>query len=531
LDLEGRMKEARGQAGFALETLEEVTASTAGAGVPAATYKSIASLSRTNRPRSSMASETSGSTKRRKQRQRATFTAHVVCAISENLAKETCVASLDAGAPVALQVTKQGNGQTYAETLAYLELLSPDEVLLNEGRRNSQLARKVLELYSIPLESSETTEGFVVDSNHQSGAGTPTTVVKFISRACFDQTKGEEMLTRVAREDTYDAAVMCEYILLSSAHAVLNYTQQNLGASFSRKSVQLMVNSGGSNKMVIDRSTLLQLELLANAKSGKTKGSLISTIDHTQTSVGSRLLRTSLMSPSTRVDTINSRLDLVDAFLADEEFLLAVGEQLRNLPCLDKMLSNVALVPRKTTKKEVSRRDGGTDFTKRIARKGISALLGIKTALSALPGFVTVLEGRLNEIESHHRNEVGQNHQHQLQDEASTLKSSLLLGLGGGPPTFSELLNNQLLRAIILAMRNPALTTLLDEVAATVSSSTTSTNRNAQSLRHEECFALKVTDPMCMMKLVRDAFTTNVNEIYQRADEYAETHGFYVSVR
>ena len=72
---------------------------------------------------------------------------HVVCSISENLAKETCVVSLDAGSPTSVHMTKQGNGQTYAETLAYLEILQPDEILLNEGRRNSQLAQKILSHY------------------------------------------------------------------------------------------------------------------------------------------------------------------------------------------------------------------------------------------------------------------------------------------------------------------------------------------------------------------------------------------------
>ena len=56
--------------------------------------------------------------------------AHVVCAISENLAKETCVASLDATSPVSLHVVKQANGQTYGETLAFLDILQPDPPLI-----------------------------------------------------------------------------------------------------------------------------------------------------------------------------------------------------------------------------------------------------------------------------------------------------------------------------------------------------------------------------------------------------------------
>ena len=90
------------------------------------------------------------------------------------------------------------------------------------------------------------------------------------------------MLRRLAREDTYDPSLVEEYILLSSSHAVLHYTQQTLGASFSRKCLDVCVNAGGKNRMAIDRSTLLQLELLTNAKTGKAKNSLISTIDCTK---------------------------------------------------------------------------------------------------------------------------------------------------------------------------------------------------------------------------------------------------------
>lgn len=83
-------------------------------------------------------------------------THHVVCAVSENLARETCVTSIDAGRPTYLHITKQGNGQTYAETMSLLRMLNPDEVLLNEGRRNSQLATKIMALFGQELTDMDT---------------------------------------------------------------------------------------------------------------------------------------------------------------------------------------------------------------------------------------------------------------------------------------------------------------------------------------------------------------------------------------
>jgi len=412
-------------------------------------------------------------------------------------------------------------------------MLKPHEVLLNEGRRNSQLARKVMELYNVQYNPVEhlpeanrrqrrrradiDDEDTVATEDDRYGSLESATVVKFISRSCFDQTKGAELLQKISREETYDATVVEEYILLSSAYAVLNYTLQNLGASFAKNSVTLYVNSSGNNRMSIDRSTLLQLELLVNSKTGKVRNSLIGTIDCTKTTVGSRLLRTNIMSPPMRCDTVNARLDLVDLFMRNEEFFFTILEHLQRLPDIDKMLSNVALIPRKS-----SRADGEKDLVSvRVASKGIAALVCIKTTLQALPSLAGVLESLLRSVESQ---ETG------MDDDATivTDRSSLLVGLGGG--TRPESLNrHHLLRAIIFAMRQPALGTVIDAVSDIFTESTTAM-RNANAMRHQECFAFKCEESS-MMSLLRRAFLSNVDDIYKKADEYAEVYGITAAVR
>lgn len=445
---------------------------------------------------------------------------HIVCAIGENLARETCVASLDAGTPISLQVTKQSNGQTYAETLAYLEALRPDEVLLNEGRKNSPLAKKILQLYAVDDVSTPATSS--VNPTGEKSGDTPktNTIVKFISRSCFDQTKGAELLRRLARPETYDATLLEEYILLSSSHAVLHYTQQTLGASFSRRSLDITVNSGGKNRMAIDRSTLLQLEILTNAKTGKTKNSLVSDIDLTKTTVGTRLLRSSLIAPPCRSDTINARLDLVDTFLSNEDFFYAVLEHLQSLPAIDKMLTNIAVVPRLKTAKTKCTRESPV-VTARFASKGISALVYIKSTLSALPALARILKDHLAELDGVHGP--------QEDETAFTGRSSLLIGLGGGPASTDRLKRHCLLRAIVQALSQPQLAAI-QELVSSVFTESTSFSRNANAMRHQECFALKSNDNG-MMEILRKAFLANVDDIYKKADEYAEMHGFHVSVR
>ena len=357
----------------------------------------------------------------------------------------------------------------------------------------------------------------IADEDHRYGTLDCATVVKFVSRAWFDQTKGAELLQKISREESYDATVVEEYILLSSTHAVLHYAQESLGASFAKHSVMLNVNSCGNNRMSMDRSTLLQLELLVNSKTGKVQNSLIGTIDCTKTTVGSRLLRTNIMSPPMRVDTVNARLDLVDLFMKNEEFFFTVFEHLKRLPDIDKMLSNIALIPHKTCRQGNEK----LNLNVRVASKGIAALVCIKTTLQALPALTGVLEALLRSVE---RDEAG------MDDDATmvTDRSSLLVGLGGGKRPRS-LNRHHLLRAIIFAMQQPALQTVLDAVSGIFTESTTAM-RNAHAMRHQECFAFQC-DESTMMSLLRRAFLSNVDDIYRKADEYAEVYGITAVVR
>ena len=522
---------------------------------------------------------------------------HIVCAVSENLARETCVASLDASRPTFLHITKQGNGQTYAETMALLRMLNPNEVLLNEGRKNSQLASKIISLFgeesltdgmdtllvnansrtktkrrNKAASKRRTNEDDNMTSSHLSSSECETnTCVKFVPRSYFDQTKGAELLRKLAREDTF--TLVEEYILLSSSYAVLQYAQLCLGAGFTRGCLTLDINVGGNHRMNIDRTTMGNLELLVNAKTGRTANSLVGTIDCTKTSVGGRLLRTNLMAPPTRLDTVQARLDLVDSLLEDEEFFYVVMEHLEDLPDVDKMLAYVALSPRKRWN---TTSNGGALFgiterqtvTARIASKGISALVCIKSTLSVIPSFAHCLEVQLKELDErdgrrdhrgtatnrrrakhdgkddesttvvesetsrHESNDLDSFGDSQDNDACMTQDSSLQIGLGTSSSAHTlptKQTRHQLLRAILFAMKQPALSRVLNAVT-NIFTESTSYSKNSHAMRHQECFALKPnTDGM--MDVLRKAFLANVDDIYRLADEYSETYDINVNVR
>ena len=518
--------------------------------------------------------------------------------------------------------------------MSLLRMLNPHEVLLNEGRKNSQLATKVMNLFG--CQGNEMDNNTMVNNNtnnrkkkkntkvRRGGGGRfanrrannddddnneddditmsnsmacddTTTVVKFIPRSYFDQTKGADMLHKLVREDTYDASLVEDYILLSSSFAVLQYAQLCLGAGLTRGCLSLDINAGGNHRMNIDRATMINLELLINAKTGRTMNSLVGTIDCTKTSVGGRLLRTNLMAPPTRLDTINARLDLVDSLLEDEEFFYVVMEHLEDLPDVDKMLSYVALSPRKSNNSSGNGALFGNverqTVTARIASKGISALVCVKSTLSVIPSFAHVLEVQLKELDErdgmstsgsttvrrsaaasasakrrkndkkgskkdHHDMSEGHSTDDESttivesettsqneEDDSNTQESSLQIGLGttspknssknrsnnAATPSFHKQTRHQLLRAILIAMKQPSLSRVLNAVTDIFTESTTY-SKNSHAMRHHQCFALKPnTDGM--MDVLRKAFLANVDDIYRLADEYAETYDITVQVK
>ena len=267
------------------------------------------------------------------------------------------------------------------------------------------------------------------------------------------------------------------------------------------------------------------------------------------------------MAPPTRLDTINARLDLVDSFLEDEQFFYEVMDQLVSLPDVEKMLAHMALVP----KQRGGRNGAGAGFaggkrqvTARLASKGISALVCIKSALSVIPNFARVIEIQLKTLMKRDRKKskndgensnrsgkqpTGSTNDDDSDDdsgsessssfssdsdddtlgnivddeESDTNISSLLLGLGSGPRKQMHCAGSnskngnhshkyQLLRSILFVMKNPMLKEILDAVMDIFTESTTY-SKNSHAMRHQECFALKPnTDGM----MVSDDFCSNL---------------------
>ncbi len=95
-----------------------------------------------------------------------------------------------------------------------------------------------------------------------------------------------------------------------------------------------------SNFMLLDASTMRNLELMKSIRND-TKGTLLSVIDRTSTSMGSRLLRKWLKEPLLHVDQINKRLDAVEWLKNTSLKRNEIVVQLQQIQDIERLISRV----------------------------------------------------------------------------------------------------------------------------------------------------------------------------------------------
>lgn len=80
--------------------------------------------------------------------------------------------------------------------------------------------------------------------------------------------------------------------------------------------------------MTIDLSTIVSLELIQNLQNVKSKDSLFGLLNETLTPMGARLLRASILQPSTEQDKLTAIYDAVEDLSTKEDMFISVRQGL-----------------------------------------------------------------------------------------------------------------------------------------------------------------------------------------------------------
>jgi DNA mismatch repair protein MSH4 len=92
---------------------------------------------------------------------------------------------------------------------------------------------------------------------------------------------------------------------------------------------------------MIDISTISSLELIQNLQNPKSKQCLFGLLNETLTPMGCRLLRSSILQPSTNEDTINKRYEAVEELTIKEDMFYAVRQALKPILDAERLLTAV----------------------------------------------------------------------------------------------------------------------------------------------------------------------------------------------
>ncbi len=98
-----------------------------------------------------------------------------------------------------------------------------------------------------------------------------------------------------------------------------------------------------SDQMVLDASTIRNLELVKNLRDGRVENSLLGVIDYTVTPMGGRLLRSRLLQPLLDCPEIGRRLDAVEESLEDTITRQELRESLKGILDLERLAGKISL--------------------------------------------------------------------------------------------------------------------------------------------------------------------------------------------
>lgn len=128
-------------------------------------------------------------------------------------------------------------------------------------------------------------------------------------------------------------------LALKASAAALSYLHETQKTALEH--ITKLTTYSSSSFMILDSTTLRNLEILRNVRDGTSRNTLLSMIDHTRTSMGSRLLKKWLLQPLMDVDKINKRLQAVGQIHKNTMLRHELGRLLKPMGDVERLVSRV----------------------------------------------------------------------------------------------------------------------------------------------------------------------------------------------
>lgn len=130
-------------------------------------------------------------------------------------------------------------------------------------------------------------------------------------------------------------------LAVQTAAALLSYLKETQKDDLSHiKKLSLLSTDEG---LVLDRSTMINLELFSTIREHDPRGSLLHVLDQTITAMGGRMIKQWLKKPLLQKDHIEDRLESVQTFCNSPEVREQIRELCKQIPDIERLLSRLSV--------------------------------------------------------------------------------------------------------------------------------------------------------------------------------------------
>ncbi|KAL3417891.1 MutS domain V [Phlyctema vagabunda] len=252
----------------------------------------------------------------------------IICAVSKGRGTSPTVGmafvNISTGEAVLSQIC---DTQFYVKTLHKLQVFDPTIILL------------------IPSQEPFGTKSQMEEVIRENIIGAQITSV---DRRYWSEKTGIDYINQLAFEDEVRAitfAVEGNYFATCCLSAAIKYLEHNMNLSFALHSLRIKFQPS-EGCMMIDLSTIQSLELIQNLHNPKSKECLFGLMNQTLTRMGSRLLRSSIVQPSTQKEVLQKRYSSLEELTMKCEMFISVRRALKPIDDVEKLLTELILIPR-----------------------------------------------------------------------------------------------------------------------------------------------------------------------------------------
>ncbi|EFQ33884.1 MutS domain V [Colletotrichum graminicola M1.001] len=278
----------------------------------------------------------------------------VVCALNEGRGITPAVGvaffNVDTGEAILSQIS---DSRFFVRTLHKLQITEPSHLLIVSSCCPPNPKSR---LYSHIEEHMPDTRIIPFDRKHWSEVGG----LEYIQTLAF-------------REDAeaVKVAIGGSFFATCSFSAAIKFVELEFSLSIIPHSLRIRYQPS-EDTMMIDVSAIISLEILQNLRDSKSKDSLFGILKQTRTPMGSRVLRSNLLQPSTLKDSyLEPRYDALEELLDNHEMFLEIREALKSVLDIERVLTQLVIIPNKPSVE--------------ASERAMNHILMVKTFLDAVP--------------------------------------------------------------------------------------------------------------------------------------------------